>query len=65
MKTKRLNPGARENIIGYSLIAPAVILILLIGIVPIFNTFSYSLQNYVLSKPKDRGFVGLENDVVS
>lgn len=63
MKTKRLNPGTRENIIGYSLIAPAVILILLIGIVPIFNTFSYSLQNYVLSKPKDRGFVGLENYV--
>lgn len=51
----------RDNILGYSLIAPSVILLTLIGIVPILITVSYSFQYKVLTDPLDVHFVGLEN----
>ena len=51
----------RENLLGWGLIAPAVIIIIGICIVPIAQTFLYSLQYYRLDDPMKRGFVGFEN----
>ena len=61
MKQKRLSKTASDNLLGYGLIAPAVILVTLIGIVPIFNTLRYSLEYYKLSDAAGRTFVGLKN----
>lgn len=64
MKTgrrKRLNKLQRDNIIGYGLIAPSMILLIAIGIVPILITVSYSFQYKVLTDPLNTHFVGLEN----
>ena len=66
MKTgrrKRLNKLQRDNIIGYGLIAPSMILLIAIGIVPILITVSYSFQYRVLTNPLNTHFVGLENYV--
>lgn len=66
MKTgrrKRLNKLQRDNIIGYGLIAPSMILLIAIGIVPILITVSYSFQYRVLTDPLNTHFVGLENYV--
>ncbi len=51
----------KENIFGYGLSAPALILIFGIGIIPIIITMSYSFQYRVLTDPTDIHFVGLEN----
>lgn len=53
----------RENGLGLALIAPAVILILLIAIIPVFQTFIYSLKYYNLTDPLNERFIGLENYV--
>lgn len=51
----------RENVAGYALIAPTLILITLIGVIPILISLSYSFQNYVLTDPGHRYFVGFKN----
>ncbi len=61
MKHKKMREKTADNILGYALIAPALILVTLIGIIPIFNTFLYSLQDYKLVDLANRKFVGLEN----
>ncbi len=53
----------RENLLGYGLILPAVLLIAFIAIIPIAQTFSYSLQYYNLTDPGNQRFVGLSNYV--
>lgn len=60
-RKKRLNKIQRDNVIGYGLIAPSMILLTLIGIVPIIITVSYSFQYKVLTDPMNTHFVGLEN----
>lgn len=60
-RKKRLNKIQRDNIIGYGLIAPSMILLTLIGIVPIVITVSYSFQYKVLTDPTNTHFVGFEN----
>lgn len=60
-RKKRLNKIQRDNIIGYGLIAPSMILLTLIGIVPIIITVSYSFQYKVLTDPMNTHFVGFEN----
>lgn len=60
-RKKRLNKIQRDNVIGYGLIAPSMILLTLIGIVPIVITVSYSFQYKVLTDPMNTHFVGLEN----
>lgn len=63
MKTamKKMSREKRDNIIGYSLIAPSLILLIAIGIVPILITVSYSFQYRVLTDPLNTHFVGFEN----
>ena len=51
----------RENTLGLALIAPSVVLILLIAIVPVVQTFLYSLRYYNLADPMNERFIGLEN----
>ena len=58
---KRLSREARDNITGYGLIAPALVALIVIGVVPILITVSYSFQYYVLTDPLNQHFVGLEN----
>lgn len=56
-----MNREKRDNLVGHGLIAPAMILIIIIGVIPIFITISYSFQYYVLTDPTNRRFVGFEN----
>lgn len=60
-KTHHRNKNRHENLIGYGLIAPSVILITFIGVIPILISLSYSFQYYVLTDPTHRYFVGLKN----
>lgn len=53
----------RENGLGYALIIPSVILICLVGIVPVVQTFIYSLQYYNLTDPLNQKFIGFDNYV--
>ncbi|AEE97836.1 carbohydrate ABC transporter permease [Mahella australiensis] len=57
----RITAEVRNNITAYILISPAVILITLIGVIPIINSFLYSFQHYLLTDPQDIHFIGLEN----
>ena len=45
----------------YLLLAPALIIMLSVVIVPIFNAVSMSFQNYNLIKPNKMGWIGLAN----
>ena len=45
------------------LILPAIIIMMIITAFPFLNALWMSLQNYVISMPFDRGFVGLKNYV--
>jgi len=47
--------------LGYLMILPALFLMLLIQIYPLFTGISYSFQNYQLNRPKERGFIGFKN----
>ncbi|MCK5249773.1 MAG: sugar ABC transporter permease [Spirochaetaceae bacterium] len=51
----------RSRIFPYSLITPAMVITILIIFIPMFRTLTYSLTNYILWKPAERGFAGLEN----
>ena len=61
VRKKRMSREAHDNIIGYGLIAPSLIALIAIGVVPILITVSYSFQYYVLTDPLNQHFVGLEN----
>ena len=50
-----------ENKLGYALVLPSLIVIVAIGFIPIAITTSYSFQNYELTDPFHRRFVGLKN----
>lgn len=62
-KFKSLKKTTRDNVIGYSMIMPALLLLVVIGIVPIVITVSYSFQYKVLTDPLNTHFVGLDNYV--
>ena len=47
----------------YLLLAPALIIILSVVIVPIINAVSMSFQSYNLTRPKKIGFIGFDNYV--
>lgn len=51
----------RENTLGYLLIAPSVLLILFIAIIPVVQTFLYSLRYYNLTDPLNGRFIGFAN----
>lgn len=56
-----MNKTIKENLFGYLSIAPSIILIGGVGIIPILITFSYSFQYRVLTDPLNNHFVGLNN----
>lgn len=45
----------------YLLLAPALVIMLSVVVIPIINAVSMSLQNYNLTRPNRIGFIGLEN----
>ena len=51
----------KKSIYPYLLVAPAVIIILCVVFIPVFNAFRMSFQFYDLRKPKEIAFIGLEN----
>lgn len=51
----------KENLIGYSFLAPALILLIIFLIVPIGMVFYYAFTDYYLLTPDARQFIGLEN----
>lgn len=53
-------PLAQANVM---FILPAIIIMMIITAFPFLNALWMSLQNYVISMPFDRGFVGLKNYV--
>lgn len=46
------NEKRMERILGYSLVAPALLLILAIAIWPVIQSFYYSLFDYRLNDPR-------------
>jgi multiple sugar transport system permease protein len=51
----------RPDLFPYALISPAIVVTVVIIFVPIVQTMVMSFMNYVLWKPKERGFIGLAN----
>jgi multiple sugar transport system permease protein len=50
-----------ENRLGWKLVAPAVVMMLLVTAYPMFRALYLSLFQYRLTAPDDREFVGLQN----
>lgn len=46
---------------GYTFVAPAILLILLVAIYPLFQTVKLSFYEYSLLAPQDQQFIGLKN----
>lgn len=57
----KMSKHTRDNFLGYAMVAPSVILLIIIGIIPILITVSYSFQYKVLTDPINTHFIGLEN----
>lgn len=53
----------QENSLGYLLIAPTILLICAVSIIPIIQTFLYSLQYYNLTDPMNQHYIGFDNYV--
>jgi len=58
MKSK---PTLKDNILGYSFLSPALILLTIFLLVPVGMVFYYAFTDYYLLTPDTRQFVGLEN----
>lgn len=54
-------PTLKENLIGYSFLAPALILLSIFLLIPIGMVFYYAFTDYYLLTPDARQFVGLDN----
>ena len=64
MDLERINfMNRKKSIYPYLLVAPAVLIILCVVFVPVFNAVRMSFQHYDLRKPKEIAFIGLENYV--
>jgi multiple sugar transport system permease protein len=50
-----------ENRLGWKLVAPAVVVMLIVTAYPMFEALYLSLFRYRLTTPGDKGFVGLSN----
>lgn len=60
---RKLTKNVKDNLIGYGLIFPSLAALVVIGIIPIIITVSYSFQYKVLTDPLNTHFIGLENYV--
>lgn len=54
-------PTLKENLLGFSFLSPALILLLTFLIIPVGMVFYYAFTDYYLLTPDARQFVGLEN----
>lgn len=61
MKKSRLY--YKRAAVPYLMLAPVVLFVALFMLWPMLNVFLMSFQNYVVIRPKDRAFVGLEHYV--
>lgn len=52
-----------DRVYPYLLIAPSLLLIALLMLVPLFSVFKLSLQNYSMTSLYGRGYIGLKNFV--
>ena len=53
--------GVEPRFLGYVLVAPALILIVIVALVPLAQGFWFSLEHYHLDDPGATHFVGLDN----
>ena len=53
----------KENLIGYGFMSPALILLGIFLVIPVFMVVYYSFTDYYLLTPDQRQFVGLSNFV--
>ena len=53
----------KENLIGYGFMSPALILLRIFLVIPVFMVVYYSFTDYYLLTPDQRQFVGLSNFV--
>lgn len=60
-KNSILSIDIKENILGYALIIPALILIFVVGVAPLWKTIVYSFQYKMLTDPGNEKFIGFEN----
>ncbi|MBS7577779.1 MULTISPECIES: sugar ABC transporter permease [unclassified Enterococcus] len=58
MNTK---PTLKENMVGYSFLAPALILLITFLIVPVGKVIYYAFTDYYLLTPEATNFIGFEN----
>lgn len=61
MKKSRLY--YKRTAVPYLMLAPVVLFVALFMLWPMLNVFIMSFQNYVVIRPKDRAFIGLDNYV--
>jgi multiple sugar transport system permease protein len=62
-KTPTSERTRAENLLGWKLVAPAVIMMLIVTAYPMLRALYLSLFQYRLTAPDDRAFVGLSNYV--
>ncbi len=55
----------KKDILPYALITPALAITVAIIFIPMFRTITYSFSQYILYKPQDKGFNGLENYITA
>ena len=51
----------RDDALMFGMLAPAVIAVFVISIIPLIYTFYLSFQNYILTKPEEKTFSGADN----
>ncbi len=51
----------QDNLFMYGMMAPALIIVFIVSIIPLVYTFYLSFQNYILTKPGAIHFAGFEN----
>jgi multiple sugar transport system permease protein len=51
----------KNDALMYGMLAPAVVFVFVVSIIPLLYTFYLSFQNYILTKPGERHFSGLDN----
>lgn len=59
-RTPKRHP-AGDRFLMYGLLAPAVLVVLAVSVVPLVYTFYLSFQNYTLTRPGAASFAGLQN----
>ena len=51
----------KKNAVPYLLLAPVIIFVCLFMLWPILNVFKMSVENYMVTRPAQRHFIGLDN----